>query len=172
GIRDFHVTGVQTCALPIFGIAVLQEVQQWFGLSLVLASQLAEAPHAMDAGQLMVLLNGGQQGWYCFTLHQFELSLLTNPHVGMLEQLYQLLRGVLAEIFCQTGAGIPALLTLAVGRFIQLPDAALAVAPPALNPVAHVERALGSKVQTGTLNATEYLFIRSKLEGGPCRFQS
>src|SRR5690606_42119031 len=97
--------------------------------------------------------------------------LLTSPHVGMLEQLHQLVRGVLAVIFCQTGAGIPALLTPAVGRYIQLPDAALAVAPPALNPIAHVERALGSHVQTATLNAAEYLFIRSKLQGGPCRFQ-
>src|SRR5690606_40661105 len=27
GIRDFHVTGVQTCALPIFDIAALNAVQ-------------------------------------------------------------------------------------------------------------------------------------------------
>src|SRR5690606_40966697 len=27
GIRDFHVTGVQTCALPIFRIPVLRKVE-------------------------------------------------------------------------------------------------------------------------------------------------
>src|SRR5690606_41032752 len=34
GIRDFHVTGVQTCALPIFGdldkIGMLEHSYEWF----------------------------------------------------------------------------------------------------------------------------------------------
>src|SRR5690606_39902273 len=29
GIRDFHVTGVQSCALPIFGDHILRRLREW-----------------------------------------------------------------------------------------------------------------------------------------------
>src|SRR5690606_40004152 len=31
GIRDFHVTGVQTCALPIFNVILMFEGEEEFG---------------------------------------------------------------------------------------------------------------------------------------------
>src|SRR5690606_41070410 len=35
GIRDFHVTGVQTCALPIFLLAVIAEELGFVGVAVV-----------------------------------------------------------------------------------------------------------------------------------------
>src|SRR5690606_39478378 len=40
GIRDFHVTGVQTCALPILAVALLQR-GAWRGPTLLLAPAVA-----------------------------------------------------------------------------------------------------------------------------------
>src|SRR5690606_39642371 len=52
GIRDFHVTGVQTCALPIFSQAAASVLME-----LVAAGQLdAESILAMDGTDMMDIL--------------------------------------------------------------------------------------------------------------------
>src|SRR5690606_4414032 len=60
GIRDFHVTGVQTCALPIMAIAVVTTVFLVFKLG----AQLAESASAWSGLGFIVLglLVGGGIG--------------------------------------------------------------------------------------------------------------
>src|SRR5690606_40613851 len=62
GIRDFHVTGVQTCALPIsaeHGLALLLDVRApAFDHHLVAALGRRAPQHRTDAG-LLVLPGGG-----------------------------------------------------------------------------------------------------------------
>src|SRR5690606_233105 len=66
GIRDFHVTGVQTCALPIFAVAagagghagtwspfaLIAEIRQFFDKTLLLAGCLNHG-HEILAAQLL-----------------------------------------------------------------------------------------------------------------------
>src|SRR5690606_40499284 len=55
GIRDFHVTGVQTCALPIFTLPLLSNT-----LAFVLIFALIAALQAFD--QIYVMTGGGPYG--------------------------------------------------------------------------------------------------------------
>src|SRR5690606_39635234 len=70
GIRDFHVTGVQTCALPILRQtaemvvnAALQEDVDAIGISILSGAHMTVFPkiiqHMRDKGLENVLLTGG-----------------------------------------------------------------------------------------------------------------
>src|SRR5690606_39531960 len=59
GIRDFHVTGVQTCALPICLKAVLKEIESAGGTIILFIDELhtlmgaGAAEGAMDASNML-----------------------------------------------------------------------------------------------------------------------
>src|SRR5207302_7545697 len=62
GIRDFHVTGVQTCALPIFRLARLllrlfQSEPEIMGLTALLLLQHARTAARFDTGGAVILLD-------------------------------------------------------------------------------------------------------------------
>src|SRR5690606_39453139 len=62
GIRDFHVTGVQTCALPIYGnIVKMNELQQLEKELLKPSEDLLEDIAKID-GDIMFLGVGGKMG--------------------------------------------------------------------------------------------------------------
>src|SRR6266511_4758700 len=67
GIRDFHVTGVQTCALPIFtfaiaGLLVLVLPRRWGVVAVVLASLNAVARVYLGAHNPLDVVGGAAIG--------------------------------------------------------------------------------------------------------------
>src|SRR5690606_39458526 len=63
GIRDFHVTGVQTCALPIFGIANIEsrdEAEVRKGYERVIRPRFSDAKFFFDEDLKQGLLAMGE----------------------------------------------------------------------------------------------------------------
>src|SRR5690606_40740808 len=54
GIRDFHVTGVQTCALPIFDIAVPLSILVSITVAGIVVVQDRKKIHVKSAGWLLL----------------------------------------------------------------------------------------------------------------------
>src|SRR5690606_40981218 len=85
GIRDFHVTGVQTCALPIFTERRAAEKQQK-----VLAAELS---HRVKNALTVVQALASQTAAHCSSLEEFQdvfggrLRAFAKAHSQLIEQI-------------------------------------------------------------------------------------
>ena len=69
------------------GVAVPEELDERTRLTSVLECQLVQAPHAVDARELVAVLPcGGEQLGGGVAVDELELRLLANAHVGVTEQ--------------------------------------------------------------------------------------
>src|SRR5690606_26414541 len=75
GIRDFHVTGVQTCALPIFRLdAHFLEAEEGAGTATASLDVVNDEQHVVLAAELFQLAHpvGGRSIQAAFTLDHFD----------------------------------------------------------------------------------------------------
>src|SRR5690606_40450839 len=68
GIRDFHVTGVQTCALPIYPVRTLQTLCEFLGESF--------ESEMLDTSKSGAAVNRAQEPWKVRVTQSIEAGLV------------------------------------------------------------------------------------------------
>src|SRR5690606_41192760 len=79
GIRDFHVTGVQTCALPILGktslaFLIAKELDRPFFSLSAIKSGVKEVREVIEKAEQLQNFNGEQPILFIDEIHRFSKS--------------------------------------------------------------------------------------------------
>ena len=128
---------------------------------------LSHAPEAVHPGlKRLARQSRLEQRLVIQTSRQLELRTEADPVVGVIQPLRQLAGGALGEAFRQEGLRLPDQIGLGMARVREAVDPPLAHGFPAVEPIQHPERTVGSPMAVGGVDRPDELLVVDDLEAG------